>query len=83
MLEHLRRLPPHLFPLGEILLERFGARRGESGRGRRFERKSPATAARERRIVAAHLIGELLGLLQLLLILLAELLEIGAGATTA
>src|SRR6185503_10334834 len=37
VVERLRRLPPHFLPLGEILLEGFGAWRRDAGAGRRLE----------------------------------------------
>src|SRR5215510_12656434 len=69
LLERLRRLPAEVFPLCEVLLEGFRARRGEHT-ARTLEGGAPSPAC-EAGIVAAQLIDELLGFLQAALILLA------------
>src|SRR6185503_9462613 len=80
IVERLRGLPPHLLPLREVLLERLGAGCGNAAAGRRLEGEAAAAAARQARIVAAHLVDEVLGLLELPRVLLAQPLQIAAGA---
>src|SRR5580704_2040845 len=77
VIENLRRLATQLLPFREVLLERFRTGRRYADAGRRLEGEAATAAAHEARIVAAHLVGERLGLLQLPLVLFAELLEIG------
>src|SRR4051794_27725443 len=81
--ERLRRLASHVFPLREVLLERFSAGCRQSDAARRLERHATAAAARHARILAAHLIDKCLCLLQLTLVLLAQLIEVGCGAAAA
>ena len=81
--ERLRGLLPHLLPLREVLLERFSPGRGQARAGRRFEREATAAAAREARVVAAHLVHEVPGLLKLALVLLAQPLQLRPVSSSA
>src|SRR5262245_52118679 len=83
VLERLRRVAAHLFPLGKILLEGFGAWRGQRHGVGRFEREPAAGAARVARVVAAHLLHEVLRFLELTSVLIAQLLQVRAGAAAA
>src|SRR5262249_54813893 len=81
--ERLRGLPPQLLPFREILLERLGAwRRDRLARGF-LERRAEAGAARDRRIVPAHALDEILRLLKLAHVFLAQLRRVGRSASPA
>src|SRR5262249_48285827 len=81
MIERRRRLLPHLLPSGEVLLERLGAWRRRC-HALAFEGEA-AAAAGEVRILAAHLVEQILGFFEVAGVFLAQPGEIGAALCTA
>src|SRR5258707_7252423 len=81
VLERLRRLPAQVFPLREVLLEGFRPWSAEHA-ALTFQGEA-GPAARKARIIVPQLIDEVLGLLELPLVFLAQLAEVCAGAAAS
>src|SRR5438093_10191601 len=76
-------LSPQIVPLRKILFERFGARRRYRHSSRFLECKAAVSAAGERRILATHLVDEILRLAKLPHVLFTQPREVrSAGAAT-